>query len=89
MKNWIFIFGLIAVVGMTGLGHAAAGGIITKEQLREIIDDPDVVVLDVRTGRDWRSSEFKIKGAVRANPSEFGEWISQQDKGKRFVTYCA
>ena len=70
---------------------AVAGSIptMTKETLKSMLDDPDVVVLDVRTGRDWKSSEFKIKGAVRANPGDFKTWVSKFDKGKQIVLYCA
>lgn len=89
MKNWIFLLGLILVVNMAGPVSATSEGVITKEELLNVIDDPDLVIVDVRTGRDWRSSEFKIKGAVRANLSEFDKWISQQAKDKRYVTYCA
>ena len=89
MKKWILIFGLLTVIGLSGTASAATDGIITKEELKPMLDDPDVVILDVRTGRDWRSSEFKIKGAVRAKPADFDKWIAQQSKDKRFVTYCA
>ena len=37
--------------------------IITKEELKERMETGEVVILDVRQGRDWDSSEFKIKGA--------------------------
>ena len=40
---------------------------MTKEELKSKIDDPDVVIVDVRVGRDWKGSEFKIKGAVRGD----------------------
>ena len=89
MKKWILILGLLAVIGLSGTASAVSDGIITKEELKPMLDDPDLVILDVRTGRDWRSSEFKIQGAVRAKPSDFDTWSAQQSKDKRFVTYCA
>ena len=89
MKEWIFSLGLILVIAIAGSATADSGGIITKEELKKIIDAPDLVILDVRTGRDWRSSEFKIKGAVRAKVSEFKNWIGLHAKDKRYVTYCA
>lgn len=84
-----FSLGLCLALSLAGFSYAGSAGLITKEELRKELDDPNVVVLDVRTGRDWKSSEFKIKGALRANPSEFDSWIAQQSKEKRFVTYCA
>lgn len=63
--------------------------LITKEELRKIISNEDVVILDVRTGRDWSSSEFKIQGAVRVDPKAVAQWQENFSKEKRFVLYCA
>ena len=89
MKKWIWVTGLILFLGLTSIGTADSVGIITIDELRRELDDPDLVILDVRTGRDWKSSEFKIKGAVRAKPGDFDQWIFQHAKDKRYVTYCA
>ena len=85
----LFSVGLCLALSLAGFAYAGSTGVITKEELRKDLDDPNVVVLDVRTGRDWKSSEFKIKGAIRANPGDFDTWIAKQSKDKRFVTYCA
>lgn len=89
MKYAMLLFCFILLIGTAPSVSAASDGTITKEELREVIDDPDLVIIDVRTGRDWRSSEFKIKGAVRANLSEFDKWVAQLSKDKQYVTYCA
>lgn len=85
----LFSVGLCLALSLPGLAYAGSTGLITKEELKKELDDPNVVVLDVRTGRDWKSSEFKIKGAVRADMNDFDTWIAKQPKEKRFVTYCA
>jgi rhodanese-related sulfurtransferase len=54
-----------------------------------MLDNPKVVVADVRTGRDWNSSEFKIKGAVRVDYRQVVSWASKYDKDKIIVFYCA
>lgn len=69
--------------------RAADVAIVTKEQLKAMLDDPDLVILDVRRGRDWTSSEFKIKGALRADPEALDRWIGTVDKKKKLVLYCA
>lgn len=93
MRNHKYLIGMTAAlllaVGLTSVTYAEPSNVVTKEALLKVLDNPDVVVLDVRRGRDWKSSEFKIKGAVRANPQEFNAWISQHAPDKRFVTYCA
>ena len=49
----------------------------------------EVIILDVRTGGDWKSSEFKIQGAIRTNPNNFNEWAEVYPKNKTLVLYCA
>ena len=62
---------------------------ITKEELKPILNDADVVVIDVRKGRDWRSSEFKIQGAVHGDPKKIADWKGNFSKDKKLVLYCA
>jgi len=62
---------------------------ITKEELKDQMGAADLVLLDVRAGKDWTSSEVKIKGAVREDPKEFDAWASKYPKEKRIVLYCA
>ena len=71
--------------------NAAAATVpkMTKEELRAMLDNPDVIVLDVRVGRDWKASEYKIEGAVRVEHSEVKSWASRYGKDKTFVIYCA
>jgi len=63
--------------------------VITKEELEPILNDGDVVVLDVRRGRDWNSSEFKIQGAVRVDARKIKNWVGNYSKDKKLVLYCA
>ena len=62
---------------------------MTIDTLKEKLDDPEIVIIDSRAGTDWKSSEFKIKGAVRAAPSDFSSWASKFPKDKTLVLYCA
>jgi hypothetical protein len=63
--------------------------LMTTEELKALIDNPDVIVLDVRRGKDWSSSEFKIKGAVYADPGDYKNWAGIYPKEKKIVLYCA
>ena len=71
--------------------NAAAATVpkMTKEELRAMLDNPDVIVVDVRIGRDWKASEYKIEGAVRVDHSEVKSWASRYGKDKTLVIYCA
>ena len=62
---------------------------MTKEELKSMMGDPKLVVIDVRTGKDWNGSESKIKGAVREEPRKATSWAEKYDKQKTYVLYCA
>lgn len=59
------------------------------EELQARLGDPDFIILDVRARRDWETSERKIIGAIRENPSEFDSWVNKYSKENTFVLYCA
>ena len=86
-----FHFILTLFVLSMGLSPSAAANvsIVTKEELKAQLDSSDVIILDARTGGDWKSSEFKIKGAMRASPNNFNEWAEVYPKNKTLVLYCA
>lgn len=62
---------------------------LNTEQLNEILDSPDLVLLDVRTEKDWEKSDRKILGAVRVDPNDVDSWAGNYTKGQRIVLYCA
>ncbi len=62
---------------------------ITVDQLKTMLSDPDIAIIDVRTGIDWNSSEWKIKGAVREDPMDTDTWAKRYPKDKTLVIYCA
>jgi hypothetical protein len=89
-----YLLFLIAAAGLLTLSVAPATGADTvakmkKEYLKLQLDNEDVIILDVRRGRDWSSSEFKIKNAQRAAPADFDNWANKYPKNKDLVLYCA
>ena len=70
---------------------AVAGDIplMSKDELKAQLNSESLVILDVRSGRDWSSSEFKIKGAIRAPGSDIAEWSKNYKKDQALVLYCA
>lgn len=83
---------MILAVGIPAVVSTASAKkvpVITKEELKPILNDGDVVILDVRRGRDWDSSEFKIQGAVRVDPRKIKNWAGNYSKDKQLVLYCA
>lgn len=80
--------GLLFLMAAT-VSQAASVSVITKETLKDWMENSSVIVLDARQGRDWSSSEFKIQSAVRAQPNQFSDWKTQYAKDQKLVIYCA
>ena len=62
---------------------------IAKEEVKVLLDDPNVAVLDARITPDWKKSDRKIKGAVRVDPLDVGAWVGNYPKDKKIIVYCA
>lgn len=59
-----------------------------KEELKSLLGSDTLVILDVRTGRDWSTSEFKIKDAIRIKGKDLSV-ASKYSKDDTIVLYCA
>jgi hypothetical protein len=79
----------LIVVGLFLFRPVAAEDVprITAEELKGILGNPDVVVLDVRYSQNWQDSDLKIKSAIRGNPDNFSSWFDQFPKDKTLVLY--
>jgi rhodanese-related sulfurtransferase len=62
---------------------------ITKEELKAMMDNPTVIVVDVRTNPEWNMSKVKIKGAVREDATKVKSWIEKYSPDKTYVFYCS
>ena len=63
---------------------------ITKEEVKSMIGNPDLIILDVRSNQDWKDSEWKIKDAIREDrKGEASTWMDKYPKDKTLVLYCA
>jgi hypothetical protein len=58
MVLWLFLF------AGQGTAQQMDDCFITKEQLKTLLDSPDMTLIDMRFGRDWYDATLKIKGAV-------------------------
>jgi rhodanese-related sulfurtransferase len=76
---------------MLGFQVLAAGATdiprISKEELKSMLENPEVVVLDVRTVLDRKMSMKQIKGAIREDPDAVKSWAGKIPKGKTIVLY--
>lgn len=61
-----------------------------KEELKSLLGNPNVIIIDVRRTGDWNESQQMIKGAVREDPEkDIQSWASRYPKDKTLVFYCA
>jgi len=88
--------GLSVLLGLLLAAGAYAAGAsktevprITKEKLKAMLEDPDVIIIDDRSGSDWSGSEVKIKGAIREDSGRASDWMDKYPKDKTLVFYCA
>ncbi len=81
---------VLAALGLSAIGAMAAeASRISKEDLKAMLGDPNLVILDVRVHKDWGKGERKITGAIRENPKKFNSWADNYSKDKTLVLYCA
>ncbi len=63
---------------------------MTKEQLREMLGNPEVIILDVRVEHEWKEGKSKIQGAIREDPWKGIEsWAKKYPQDKTLVLYCS
>jgi rhodanese-related sulfurtransferase len=84
----IFVI-LFMLVGCAILTKSADVPRMTREELRAMLGNPNLVIIDVRYGTDWTGSDLKIKGAVREDSQAVESWANTFPKDKTLVLYCA
>ena len=63
---------------------------MTKEELKPLLGNPDVIILDVRIAGEWKRDALKVQGAVREDPEkDYKTWASKYPKDKTLVFYCS
>ena len=87
MKNVVSLLILCALFAATPL-LANSVPRMDKEELRAKLGSGNLVILDVRQGRDWSSSEFKIEDAVRVDNGDLSV-AKNYPKDTTIVLYCA
>jgi len=84
---------LLALIGVGLLAAAALAAEVprmTKEELKSLLGNPEIILLDVRVAPEWNDSGWKIQGATRQDPKEeIASWAKQYPKEKTIVLYCS
>ena len=78
---------ILFVVLLSQTVNASEFSMISTNHLKLILDNPEVVIIDVRGTKGWQSSNVKIKGAIRKAPQNFESWVGDFPKDKTLVLY--
>jgi rhodanese-related sulfurtransferase len=80
---------LIILITLTATPlFAASVPRMDKDELKSLLGSEKLVILDVRLGNDWSTSEFKIKGALRVDDDDLSA-ARKFPKDNIMVLYCA
>jgi len=83
----IMVFAVVEFLAMPAVAQEVKR--MSIEELKGMLGNPDLVIVDVRRDGDWKSSKVKIKGAVREDQEKIETWMSKYPKDKTLVFYCA
>jgi len=84
-----FIVGGIAITTLAMPKDIPKVTMISINELRNMLDNPNLTIIDVRFEKDWEKSNMKIKGAVREDYMRVETWADRYPKDKLIVLYCA
>lgn len=84
----LFSLVLLFSLFLTASVFAGSVQIMDKDELKAQLGSDNLVILDVRTGRDWSTSEFKVQDAIRVDGKDLSV-AEKHNKSDTFVLYCA
>jgi rhodanese-related sulfurtransferase len=86
----VLLLTMIILAACAGTGLAGSDvPLITVDELKARLDDPSLIILDVRRDKDWASSDLKIRYAIYADPKSYDEWGAAYPRHQPIVLYCA
>jgi phage shock protein E len=90
------LFGcLIALVSLVALSQASgeekktAHQNVGVEEFEKLSKEPDTVILDVRTPKEYEAGHIKGSVLIDFNAKGFEDKIKQLDKSKTYLVHCA
>ena len=92
MKRRLIVLISVILVGMGAFGTSSMAKdvtMITKDELKAMLGNLEVVIIDARYDKHWMASDKKIKGAVREDYNDVKSWADKYNKNRLIVVYCA
>ena len=84
--------GIIFLLIFSNTGFSAADNdknvpCISVHQVKQLLNNSDTIIIDVRKYRNWWRSSKKILSAVREEPSKVDQWAQKYPKDKSLIFY--
>ena len=87
------LFTLIAAFSIFAFSHVAnaadAKNITIDDAAKMLKSDTNIVVLDVRTPREFQAGHIKGATNINFNDKEFAKRVAALDKNKTYIVHCA
>lgn len=87
MKRILILF-VVCILSAGTAAFAAEVPRMDKDELKAMLGKENLVILDVRQGRDWSTSEYKIQDAIRVDNGDLSV-VEKYPKDSTLVLYCA
>jgi hypothetical protein len=86
------VAGIIFLLIISSTGFSAADNektvpAISVHQVKQLLNNSNTIIIDVRKYRNWWRSSKKILSAVREDPSKADQWAQKYPKGKSLIFY--
>ena len=87
----IWLAACVASTTQTDLQPVEKDGVprISIQQLKDILGQEELVLLDTRPTQQWKASTKKIPGSVHHSSFKVQKWADEYEKNATIVTYCA
>ena len=86
--NFLILAAIMTFGAVNANAQASAKRVknITADEMRTMMSEKDVVVLDVRTAREFAASN--IEGAINIPLNTISKKLDEFDKSKKYFVYC-
>src|SRR4051812_27140457 len=90
MKSLLSLVVTLAIFAFTHFANAAdAKNISIDEAAKLVSSNMNIVVLDVRTPREFQAGHIKGATNINFNDKEFAKRVAALDKNKTYIVHCA
>ncbi len=84
---WNSLFAMMLILSTAGLCRAEPQ--IGKDELKELLGNPGIYIIDIRSSEEWDHFPYKIPGAVHESIEELHTWVDKYPKDGTIIVYCA